>query len=340
MIEAVTRMLRFSKRAIFIIAFVALGVVRNFCSSDAALAVSAELRPVVSYLVSATRDPKAWMPDEPGNPFRVPPHPWNWRIFDPASGRDTLFLTLPSFPLLMRWDPQFAYVEFILGDRAERVPWALGGKMVETAVLPVDSAYCDFWADSMGQFHLLTCGIESVRSWDRARSGRWHLAAVDSPATEFCIPANPSRAGQRPSIVTVTSLLDSMRIESHWNVRLQSPCAGVPQAHCAWVPSGSDTTIGIEVWYDYGDSFHAMEPVFWVDRAHGRHKEVYGVGQSHDETAGQLAFAERRDFLLVVAEYSGAYPAVVDMRSGDVVFRTDEYSGRAVWVPPPRGWGH
>jgi len=292
---------------------------------------------VVSYLVSATQDSEAWLPSEP-ELFRLPPQPWNWRIFDPATGLDTLFLKLPSFPLLMQWNPQFTRVEFIVGDRVERVPWALGGKIQEMAVLPVDSAYCDLWTDSSGQFHLVTGGIASVRSWDQQRSGGWRVAAVDSPVGDLCIPTSPRRVAPHTRVVTATSLLDSMRIESHRNAGIQDPCAWISQDHCAWVPSARDTSIGIEMWYGYGHSFHAMEPFIWVDRAHSRHKMVYAPGQSHDEAAGQLAFAERHGFLLVVAEFSGAYPAVVDMRSGDVVFRTNQYSGRAVWVPAPRGW--
>jgi len=127
MIAPATSMDRFSKRRTLIVILAALGAATTPCGLHAAISAPRDPRPVVSYLVSATQDSEAWLPAEP-ELFRLPPQPWNWHIFDPASGRDTLFLKLPSFPLLMQWNPQFTRVEFILGDRVERVPWTLGGE--------------------------------------------------------------------------------------------------------------------------------------------------------------------------------------------------------------------
>ena len=81
-----------------------------------------------------------------------------------------------------------------------------------------------------------------------------------------------------------------------------------------------------------------MEPITWIDRARGRRKVIYATGQSRDETMGQVAFGENRGYMLIAAEYSGAYPTVVDMRSGKVVKKVDRLSARAVWVPAPSGW--
>ncbi len=339
-----------SKRRNLILILAALGAVTASCGSRVALAAPRAPRPVVSYLISGASDTNDWAPDEPYL-FDVPRHVWHWRIFDPVTGKDTLFLELRSFPLLMQWDSLFTSVEFISGNRIVKVPWRLGGRARTLAPLPADSAFCDFWSDPDRRWHLVTQAMVTpdkgrdpvpvaVR-WDQDRLGGWRRAVVDSPGLSESGEGYESpklqEGATRVRVVTVSSLLDSMRIESHWNARMQHPCAWVSQDHCAWVASARDTSVGIEMWYGYGDTFHAMEPFIWVDRARGRHKMVYAPGQSHDEAGGQLAFAERRGFLLVVAEFSGAYPAVVDMRSGDVVFRTNQSSARAVWVPAPRG---
>src|SRR4051812_513710 len=45
--------------------------------------------PVVSYLISVGPDTTVDVPDE-GDRFHVSPQRWQWRLFDPARGQDTL----------------------------------------------------------------------------------------------------------------------------------------------------------------------------------------------------------------------------------------------------------
>ena len=78
-----------------------------------------------------------------------------------------------------------------------------------------------------------------------------------------------------------------------------------------------------------------MEPITWVDKRRGLRRTVCPRGGTHDDASGQVAFAQRRGFLLVAAEYSGSFPIVADMRTGRVVFRVSRPSARAVWVPAP-----
>jgi hypothetical protein len=134
------------------------------------------------------------------------------------------------------------------------------------------------------------------------------------------------------------SLLDSMRIEHHRDSTIQDEGRPDDEFHGrVWVASDLDPLIGLEMQAGFGDAYHAMEPFIWVDRGSDQRKVVYVEGQSHEGEFGQLAFAERAGFLLIIAEYTGAYPAVVDMRSGRVLLRTNLRSARAVWAHPPRG---
>ncbi|HYQ90452.1 MAG TPA: hypothetical protein VEU09_12610 [Candidatus Binatia bacterium] len=127
----------------------------------------------------------------------------------------------------------------------------------------------------------------------------------------------------------MTALLDSMRIGNYGD-------SGIGSSGLVWIASNLGPSIGLEMETATGDTYHAAEPVTWVDSKRGLRKTVYAKGQSQDDEAGQLAFGYRETFLLVVAEYSGAYPAVVDMRSGKVLFRADRQSSQAVWVQAPR----
>jgi hypothetical protein len=133
-------------------------------------------------------------------------------------------------------------------------------------------------------------------------------------------------------------LLDSMLVYHQRTIVLSEAkgSAYEDDEWLAWAPSALDSAIGIEVKVGMGDSPHAMEPIVWVDRKRRRRVTVCPEGCTRDETSGQVGFAERLGFLLVTAEYVGAYPNVIDVRAGRVVFRETRPSARAVWVPAPR----
>ena len=297
---------------------------------------------VVSYLVRADGDSTAMVPSDG---LRPPPGVWQWRAYDPGSGRDTLLFEVPSFPVLLRWDPRFGSVEFLSRDHIMSARWRVGAAPRHVAALIPDSSFCDFWADRAG-YHLLTVKFGAARTpegqefmmpratrWDQDSTGSWYAGAVDSSGTDngddYCVWPSLDADSTHVPTVTVGALLDAMRLGAHGDSAYQDR---------SWVVSETNPDIGLEVGTAVGDTYHATEPFVWIDRATGEQSTVYAEGQSHDDAAGQLAFAERAGYTLIVAEFSGAYPAVVDMRTGKVVFRVDRPSARAVWVPAPEGW--
>ncbi len=329
----------------------ALGMTPIALPREAAHATSPSAHYVVSYIVSAAADSAAVVEDEAFPDRRHPTHLWHWRVFDPASGRDTLFLALPSFPTRVRWDPAFRFVEYAVGGRIERAAWRLGTRPQEQIRLPVDTCLCDFWSDSGGRWHVLTQveveehpapGYVQPRQfatrWDQETGAAWRAAARDSAYDPFGGCLEWKTLGTRPARVRLRDLLDSMRIEYHRDStlrRLPGPDEEEPDV-LVWVPSRFDPGIGLELTVGTGDSDHAMEPVVWLDRRQGRRRTLCPRGGTHDEASGQVAFSERRGFLLITAEYSGAFPIVADMRTGRVVFRVSRPSARAVWVPAPQ----
>jgi hypothetical protein len=125
------------------------------CSWPAAVAARGSAPDLVSYLVCADCDTNAFIPEDREYRFHVPDLVWQWRLFDPARGRDTLLFDVPSFPLMVEWDSSFTYVEFISGNRLMRVPWRMGALPREMAQWPADSAFLDYWSDAGGRYHLV-----------------------------------------------------------------------------------------------------------------------------------------------------------------------------------------
>jgi hypothetical protein len=326
-------------RTVFLLAIAAVSASWASCGATAGAAPPPFHHHVVSYLVSIGDSADNGVPVFYGVPFsRGPDHPWQWRIFDPVSKRDSFFMNLPSYPMRIRWNSSFTSVEFVAAGRIFRTPWRWGAKMRDMADLPPDSLVCDFWFDTSGRLHVLTqTDLEGVgdgvvaKRWDRGNSGQWTVAAVDTGSEHYggCFSSARLSEATRPQDVTVTALLDSMRIGNYGD-------SGIESSGLVWIASNLGPSIGLEMDTATGDTYHAAEPVIWVDSKRRLRKTVYAKGQSQDDAAGQLAFGYREVFLLVVAEYSGAYPAVVDMRSGEVLFKSDRQSSQAVWVPAPR----
>lgn len=322
---------------------------------DAQDAWPASPRPqVVSYLVSASSDSNFWIPYEGGPTDVMPPHRWEWRLYDPRSGRDTLFLSLPTFPWGIRWDPSYAEVEFLVGDRIARAPWELGGGIEYLARVPSDSSLCDWWQDTSGGWHVVTQhevprslpdGRQYVANvgmrWDLSGpSGTWHVAAVDSEAGghygECYVTAKLEQGCPRPKAIRVEDLLWAMSLDPRTASELPRGPLTPEAGDWIWVPSEIDTTLGLEMGAREGDSYYALEPVVWVDHKRNRRHAVYPRERSKDQTLGQVAFQERLGKTLIVSEFEGGYPVVVDMRSGRVLFGVDKPSAEAVWVRIPR----
>lgn len=310
---------------------------------------------VISYLVSADADSNDWTPLEAGPINVMPRHRWEWRIYDPFRGSDRLLLSLPSFPWGIRWDSSYAAVEFVVGDRIARARWAYGTRVELVARLPSDSSLCDFWRDDAGGWHVVT-QREALQHlpdgralaayigtrWDQTGpTGTWRAAVVDSQAAghygECYVTPRLEQGAARPFVIKVDDLLGAMSLDPRRVTVLPRDSLATRTADdWIWIPSEADTTVGLEMGAAQGDSYHALEPVVWVDHARDRRLMVYPPGSSGNQSLGQIAFEEYRGMALIVSEYEGGYPLVVDMHSGKTLFKTDLRSARAVWVSAPR----
>ena len=306
---------------------------------------------VVSYLVSASRDSNDWTPMGTLPANRMPSHVWEWRVFDPRSGRDRLFLKLSSFPLLTRWDSTFRSLEFIQGDEIVRVPWRFEAVPHVQVTLPTDSCLCDYWQDRTGGWHVVQQievrlpsepGVVRVKNvgtrWDLApHGGKWVTAVVDSSAGghygECYVTPNLQTGFPPPRLARMESLVAQMSgFGGDYSTLRRDPDG----TDLVWVPSEFDTTLGLEMGAVEGDLYHAVKPVVWVDRTRKRRRPIYAATETGYD---QLGFQERMQRVLIASEWEGAYPLVLDMPTGDVLFRVEHLSSGAVWVPAPADSG-
>ena len=298
---------------------------------------------VVSYLVAV--DSSATVPDESDtSEERLAGSRWQWRIFDPASGRDTLVFDLPAFPTRIRWNFTFDSVEFLLSNRILFAPWRIGDRPRVMARLPGKDPVCDFWQGRSIRWHILTerevnqsIGPDMVRilrivtQWDQSTSGRWRIASVDTLEGEGGCFAEGLVSGSAEGHVRVAALLDSMRIGYKRASVMAGSDGSADSDPLVRVSSEIDSLLGVEVRLGFGDSGHAMAPVTWVDRGRNTRHLVF----ADSLRAPQVGLAERGGFMLIASEYSGSFPAVVDLRSGRVLLSVTRPSARAVWVAAP-----
>jgi len=321
--------------------------------ADAANGDPVSPRPILSYLLFAGNGAPRDIPGD-GIPSRkAVPEPWEWRLFDPATRRDTLFMTFDVFPAHMRWDPPFREVEFLLGDRVMRGPWRSGAAMIEQVRLPSDSSMCDFWESRPGVWHATyqeTFRTEAAEGysyelnvatrWDHAKAA-WVAAVVDTGGDNYggCLTSERlDEDAPRPPRIEIQAMLDSMRIGSYQDSALSIPVGEDSHNYdgFVWIPLREDRSMGLEMGAGTGDTYHAFAPVTWVDRVHSRRATVYAPGQAG--LFDQIGFAVRGDFVLIASESEGEHPSIVDLTNGKTVMRVDGPSARAVWVPAPEGW--
>jgi hypothetical protein len=339
-------------RTLHIWLFLALACPQLTLLARAANAASVSRRAVVSYLVSGSQDSIPVVPEELMPSTRLAAHSWQWRAFDPASGHDGLIFDLPSFPTHIQWDPSYDSVQFVLSNQIMRAAWRAGAPVVPQALLPIDSALCTFWRDAASHaWHAVTqrevrtpAGegrveiLQIATRWDLMAPGLWRVAVVDSggDANGGCFASERVYEGtERTRTISLATMLDSMRI-GHQRYSTLREVRGESYDRLVYVPSAGDSSLGVEVRVGFGDSEHAMEPVVWVNRSRQTRKTVFGRRDSHDGSFGQIAFTERGGLLLIASEYSGAFPTVVDLRSGKILFSVRRASARAAWVPAPR----
>lgn|GEM_PF-2754011 len=103
----------------------------------------------------------------------------------------------------------------------------------------------------------------------------------------------------------------------------ESKRGGVALSDFSYLPSASTGT-GVVFGTVFGDTLHATPPLFFVTRE--------GAVQALElRTDAQIGLGIEQGYLLIVDEFSGEHPSVIDLGSGDVLFSGT--GNGAVWLP-------
>lgn len=115
--------------------------------------------------------------------------------------------------------------------------------------------------------------------------------------------------------------------------RTEPPASWLQQNHLR--PTDSEEE-GLAQWVDpalgtgilfnlaFGDTLHAMSPVYYLAQGKAFKIEVF------KGRAEQISFAKRAQFILITEEYTGDHPSVLDLKTGKLVWSSQ---GRtAVWI--------
>lgn len=285
-------------------------------------------------------------------------HGFEWRIFDPLSRADTLFLTLAAPPSSVFWDSSLTHISFQIRDTVYSADWKLGAHPRPVMRFPNSPAACVWWFNpDSARWQLLTkskyvprrlpggstdqgCSSEL---WQSSKDGmRWHMLLIDTTecSMEDCgiSDGNLPRARHSPS-VSSEELQASLELDE-----------GSPRASPVYpdtidtdsdierffAPSASDTTRGIEYGFAWAstEGAQARVPIYLVDRAKGTRQALCGPG-ANDQYGQEPAIL--REVCGLVLIYCGFDPPrLVDLATGRDLVLPASAPNSMMWSPALR----
>ena len=279
-----------------------------------------------------------------------------WRILDPASRSDRLFLALGARAVY--WDTTESRVDFIRGAQLFEVYWEDAAQPWPLCSLPEGSSATDWWfnPDSLCWQLAEVLGVE--RQWargespyDRCRStlwqsdhdgGRWHVVAADTEACAGCYfcdrwMVRDSLAVRRQPAVGLARLQSDMTVDGWGGSAEPIPAPkGEPERGPGWtfVPlrSAPHRGVALRVGQRRGGIQTVMAPLYLIDRSTGTQQLLATPGMYRDQELWPIGMEEHDGFLLV----SGMRTYVSDLRSGAQLLGQPYAQVRqAVWIKAP-----
>lgn len=270
-----------------------------------------------------------------------------FRIYHPNTG-DRLVLELPGHPENIFWSRDYEFLYYRIDSTIYKLPWKQGASPSAVVKLPGELPYePHIWLNTKtGKWRMYNIvfgaknetGYEAnVRDFD-PRTGSWQEIAKSQ--TEMCEGGDGSSCGaeveefvkDKGDLILLEDLLDSMR--AHPNLlKHNPPHEGDPDGKVVNFPSRYVKQAGLEVTLAFGDTLHAISPVTWISND-GSRKSVYK--KSDYPCSSQVAFEESTEWMLVGTEYNLECARLINMSSGEIVFRFPKNSRYSVWVPHRR----
>lgn len=284
--------------------------------------------------------------------FRASDRKVQWRVYDPTSRSDTLFLTVDAVPTEMLWDTSLTRVDFMVGRTLHRAPWRTGSKDRIVARFPEKPEACEWWfnpdsacwqfATQRVDLHIpdrkypdaSACRYEV---WQSSRDGqRWRIVGTDTTVLDMedCgLSERISSSIRREPTVTRDDFApplselsadskhtlppDSMADSSGW-VRLYVPLASAPGE-------------GVEMFYFEDASDWSVAGPAWLVNASTASRRSLCACPTESDAHCFLMIWEACGLLLV--EYCGDSASIVDARTGKD-FAIPPSNARAIMVTP------
>lgn len=132
-------------------------------------------------------------------------------------------------------------------------------------------------------------------------------------------------------MISSGDLRNNMRINN--TLKVAERLEGTYQRGIIYMPSWSIINRGLKVKFSFGDSYHAITPLIYVDKDSNAETIIYNEDASCNDFE-QLGFEEYNGYLLVGTEYQSKCACVIDMKDGTTVF-VPPYESSVVWVELP-----
>ena len=275
-----------------------------------------------------------------------------WRVFDPSSRTDTLFLAFAGGFEGVRWDTMFRAVFFDSGDSLYRVDWKLGAKPRLVSRFPRVQGRQDWWFNpdsacwQLAAMRPIGPAQTSTRYWcelwqSSPNAASWHRVRSDTVPCESdecdTWPWYNKPFARRAVSKTLGDLEDDAKAGAWFERTLPFDTAAVAvggdeSSEWRFLEVGESTHRGLVFRFMASDQDVVCGPIYFVDLGTRTKTEV--PIDPNDKTGWYERLVSERCGLLLVPGASGN-PIVVDARSGRVLFSRTWFVSRAVWVVRP-----
>ena len=275
-----------------------------------------------------------------------------WRVYDPTSRSDTLFLTVEGVPSEMLWDTSLTRVDFIVGRSLYRAPWRAGSKGRRVARFPERPEACDWWFNpdsACWQFATQRIDLHipdrkyadasacQYEVWQSSHNGqRWRIVRTDTTVLEMedcgLSESVSSSIRREPTVAReefAPPLSDLSGDSEHTFPPDSTPDSSGWER--LYVPLATARGVGVEMFNFFGSAHWSVAGPAWLVNATTGSRRVLCAAPPTSDKHCSLMIWEACGLLLV--NYCG-YPArIVDANTGrDAAFHPS--NAMAIMVTP------
>ena len=271
-----------------------------------------------------------------------------WRVYDPGTGSDLLFLRLDKSPTVLFWDPSFQHVYYQIESTVYQADWRAGATPAPALTVPETGTLT--WLDSESgrwRYYHLRLGENQqpgARNQDLARvferseaDGTWSLIASES--TRCGCDGCPCTSVVEPYMHKIQAVLPAWFQVWETGPRTEMEGEEWDTRRTAYVHSPSVPRRALKMTYEPSEEDGEVRPpIVYLDRDSGAETEIYAPDNTDldysNRCHGDFDFSDQGPFMLI--QRSGMCPKVVDMRTGTILFAPAFHSAQAAWVEPLR----